>query len=148
MSTIRTEMPVLVRHEGTWVGAYTVIDNDGNMIDTHKSQVTCEFPDDAAAPYFQTNRYEWSKDKIQEYQFPGTYRDKQLWFDTERIEGHAWEADNSIIILYFSYKDMPDAYVYEMIHISPCNNHRARTWHWFKNGEIYQRTLIKEARVR
>ena len=148
MSAIRAEMPVLVRHEGTWVGSYTVIDNDGKIIDKHKSQVTCEFPDDGPAPYFQTNRYEWSAEKIQEYQFPGAYRDKQLWFDTERIEGHAWEADDSIIILYFSYKEIPDAYVYEMIHISPCNTHRARTWHWFKNNEIYQRTLIKEDRIR
>ncbi|MGK7908975.1 MAG: DUF3598 family protein [Synechococcus sp.] len=148
MSTIRDEMPVLVRHEGTWEGSYTVIDNDCKIIDQHKSRVTCEFPKDAASPYFQTNRYEWPDGQVQEYQFPGDYCDKKLWFDTERIEGKAWEADDSIIILWFSYKDIPDAYVYEMIHISPCNNHRARTWHWFKNGEIYQRTLIKEERIR
>ena len=148
MSTIRDEMPVLVRHEGVWAGTYTVIDNDGKIIDKHKCQITCEFPENGPAPYFQTNRYEWSEDKIEEYQFPGIYRDKKLWFDTERIEGHAWEADDSIIILYFSYKGIPNAFIYEMIHLSSCNNHRARTWHWFKDGEIYQRTLIKEARVR
>ena len=148
MSAIRDGMPVLVRHEGIWEGTYTVIDNDGNIVDKHKSRITCEFPDDAPAPYFQTNRYEWSDGKVEEYQFPGTYRDSALWFDTERIDGKAWEADDSIIILWFSYKEIPDAYVYEMIHISKCSNHRARTWHWFKNGEIYQRTLIKEDRVR
>ena len=148
MSAIRDGMPVLVRHEGIWEGTYTVIDNDGNIVDKHKSRITCEFPDDAPAPYLQTNRYEWSDGKVEEYQFPGSYCDSALWFDTERIDGKAWEADDSIIILWFSYKDIPDAYVYEMIHISKCSNHRARTWHWFKNGEIYQRTLIKEDRVR
>ena len=148
MSEIRKEMPVLVRHEGIWEGTYTVIDNDGKIIDKHKSRVTCDFPEGAASPYFQTNRYEWPEGKVEEYQFPGEYCDKKLWFDTERIDGKAWEADDSIIILWFSYKDIPDAFVYEMIHISDCKNHRARTWHWFKNGEIYQRTLIKEDRVR
>ena len=148
MSNIRDEMPVLVRHEGDWAGTYTVIDNDGNIIDKHESHITCQFPEDAPYPYFQTNRYKWSEEKVQEYQFPGAYRNKKLWFDTERINGYAWEADDSIVILYFSYKDIPDAYIYEMIHISPCNNHRARTWHWFKNHEIYRRTLIKEDRVR
>ncbi|WP_017325160.1 DUF3598 family protein [Synechococcus sp. PCC 7336] len=149
MSAIRAEMPVLVRHEGTWAGTYTIIDNDGNIIDKHKSQITCKFPEeDASSPYFQTNRYEWPDGKVQEYQFPGTYRDKSLWFDTERIHGRAWEADDSIVILWFSYKDIADVYVYEMIHINSGNARRARTWHWFRDGEIYQRTLIEEERIR
>ncbi len=147
MSTIREEMPVLTRHEGKWAGAYTTVDNDGNILDKHESYLVCEFPDDKPYPYFQTNRYTWSDGKVEEYQFPGMYRDKKLWFDTERIEGNAWEADDSIVILWFAYKGIPDAFVYEMIHLSKNNNHRARTWHWFKNGEIYQRTLIKEERV-
>jgi hypothetical protein len=35
-----------------------------------------------------------------------------------------------------------------MINISPDNNHRARTWHWFQNDQIVKRTIIKEERVR
>ena len=148
MSKIKDEMPVLFRHEGDWVGIYTTVDNDGNVLDKNESHLTCEFPEDGEYPYFQTNRYTWADGKYQEYKFPGMYRDKKLWFNTERIDGHAWEADDSIIILYFSYKDIANAYIYEMIHISPDNNHRARTWHWFKDNEIYQRTLIKEERKR
>ncbi|NET09344.1 MAG: DUF3598 domain-containing protein [Symploca sp. SIO2B6] len=147
MSTIRTAMPVLVRHEGQWAGRYITTNNDGQIIDQHDSLITCEFPEGKDYPYFQTNRYQWSDEKVEEYQFPGLYRDNALWFDTERIEGKAWEADQSLIILWFSYKGVPNAYIYEMIHISECNHHRARTWHWFKDGEIYQRTLIKEERV-
>ncbi|MGC1218203.1 MAG: DUF3598 family protein [Phormidesmis sp.] len=161
MSDIRAEMPVLVRHEGQWAGTYTTVDNEGKVLDRHQSLITCRFPAGADYPYYQTNRYTWpgadgakdgAKDvtekKVEEYQFPGLYRDKSLWFDTERIEGRAWEADSCIVILKFAYKDIPDAYVYEMIHISDCNNHRGRTWHWFKQGEIYQRTLIKEERTK
>ena len=147
MSLIRDEMPVLVRHEGDWVRTYTIIDNEGKIIDKYKSHITCQFPEDAPYPYLQTNRYEWSNDKRQEYQFPGIYKDKKLIFDTERILGEAWEADNSTIVLRFSYKGKPDSYVYELIVLSPCNNHRARTWHWFKDNQIYQRTLIKEERM-
>ena len=146
MSNIRAAMPVLARHEGDWIGTYTTIDNEGNVIETYQSHLTCEFPEAAQYPYLQTNRYTWPDGKVQKYQFPGSYRNKKLWFDTERITGHAWEADNSIVILYFSYKDIPDAYVYEMIHLSDCNNYRSRTWHWFKEQKIYQRTLIQEER--
>ena len=147
MSEIREAMPVLCRHEGQWAGTYTTVDNEGKILDHHQSYITCQFPEGEAHPYYQTNRYTWPEGKVEEYQFPGAYRDNSLWFDTERIEGRAWEADHRIVILQFSYKGIPDAYVYEMIHISDCNNHRGRTWHWFKQGELYQRTLIKEKRV-
>lgn len=145
--SIRDEMPVLVRHEGDWVGTYTQIDNDGNIIDKHNSHLTCQFPEDSPYPYFQTNRYEWADGKREEYQFPGTYRDKKLYFDTERIYGYSWEVDDSTIILFITYKSIPDVYIYEIINISPCNNYRARTWHWFKNNQIFRRTLIKEERM-
>ncbi len=146
MSNIKDEMPVLVRHEGDWIGTYTTVDNNGKILDQNESHITCEFPEGKEYPYFQTNRYKWADGKQEEYRFPGIYRDQALWFDTERIEGKEWEADDSLVILYFSYKGIANAYIYEMIHLSPCNNHRARTWHWFKDNQIYQRTLIKEER--
>ena len=148
MSIIKTEMPVLVRHEGDWVGTYTVVDNEGNILDKHNSHLTCQFPESGSPPYFQTNRYQWPDGKRQEYDFPGIYKDKKLVFDTERIFGEAWETDDSTIILKFNYKDKPAIYVYELIVLSPCNNYRARTWHWFNNHQIYQRTLVKEERVK
>jgi hypothetical protein len=148
MSLIREEMPVLVRHEGDWVGTYTVVDVEGKIIDKHESHLTCQFPEDDAYSYYQINRYKWSNGKQEEHQFPGTYRDKVLWFNTERIDGKAWEVDNATIILWFSYKTAPDMYLYEMINLSPCNNYRFRTWHWFKNHQLFQRTLIQEERLR
>lgn len=148
MSIIQEAMPVLARHEGEWQGTYTVIDAAGKIIDRHESRLTCQFPQDGSHDYYQINRYTWADGKHEEYEFPGAYRDKKLWFDTERIQGNAWEADDSIVILWFSYKTMPDYYVYEMIHISPCSNYRARTWHWFKDHQLFQRTLIQEERQR
>lgn len=147
MSDIRAGMPVLARHEGDWIGTYTLVDIEGNILDKHKSHLTCQFPADGDYSYYQTNRYEWADGKKEEHQFPGNYRDKKLWFDTERIEGKAWEVDDSTIILWFSYKTIPNAYLYEMIQISACNNYRSRTWHWFKDDRLFQRTLIQEERM-
>ena len=42
---------------------------------------------------------------------------------------------------------MPGSYLYEMIQISAGNDQRARTWHWFMNDELVNRTCIKEARI-
>lgn len=148
MSNIREGMPVLTRHEGDWVGTYTLVDLEGNILDKHESHLTCQFPTDADYSYYQTNRYTWSNGKQEEYQFPGIYQDKKLLFDTERLLGHAWEVDDSTVILYFSYKGVPDMYLYEMIQISACSNYRARTWQWFKNNKIFQRTLVTEERVK
>jgi hypothetical protein len=147
MSLIREEMPVLARHEGDWVGVYTVVDVEGKILDKHESHLTCQFPEDGAFPYYQINRYKWADGKQEEHQFPGIYRDKKLWFDTERIEGKAWEVDDATMILFFSYKTMPGMYLYEMINLSPCNNYRSRVWHWFNNHQLFKRTLIREERV-
>jgi hypothetical protein len=148
MSNIREEMPGLVRHEGDWVGTYTLVDLEGNILDKHESHLSCQFPEDGSYPYYQINRYKWADGKHEEYQFPGTYHDNSLWFDTERMEGKAWEASDSIIILTFSYKNAPEMSLSEIIQISPCNNYRARTWHWYRNNQIYRRTLIQEERLR
>ena len=40
-----------------------------------------------------------------------------------------------------------DLYLYEMIQIADNAKTRARTWQWFKNHILFQRTLIDENRV-
>ncbi|MDD1427719.1 DUF3598 family protein [Dolichospermum sp. ST_sed9] len=148
MSNIRLEMPVLARHEGEWTGTYTVVDNTGKILDQHDSYLSCQFPENSQFSYYQINRYIWSNGKQEEHHFPAIYKDQKIWFDTERIVGKAWEVDDSTVMLYFSYKSFPAMYLYEMINISADNNYRARTWHWFKDHQIYQRTLVQEERVK
>jgi len=146
MSIIRDAMPVLTRHEGDWLGIYRVLDLEGSVKDSHSSHLTCQFPTDGSCDYYQINRYEWVDGKREEHHFPGVYRDQKLWFDTDRIQGVAWEVDDATLILKFVYKTVADFYLYEMIQISPCNNYRARTWHWFRANQLFQRTLIQEQR--
>jgi len=144
---IRDEMPLLARHAGDWQGEYIYLDNTGNILDRHASHLTSTFPVDGSSDYYQINRYTWADGRAEEHRFPGTYRDGKLYLESERISGYSWEVDEKTILLTWVYKTNPSNYLYEMIQLSPCGNHRARTWHWFRDGEIYQRTIIKEQRV-
>lgn len=145
---IRDEMPLLARHAGEWQGEYIYIDNDGNVLDRHASYLTCTFPENDPFGYYQINRYTWADGRVEEHHFPGHFRDGRVYLDSERIHGYTWEVDDKTIVLTWSYKTDPENYLYEMIQLSPDGNHRARTWHWFRNSEIYQRTIIKEMRVK
>jgi hypothetical protein len=145
--SIRTDMPVLARHEGEWEGEYIYVDMDGKELDRHKAQLSCAYPADGPYAYHQINRYTWADGRHQEIHFPATYRDKRIWWDTDRITGSAWEIDGRTVMLTWTRKDMPGEYLYEMIQISEDGQNRGRTWHWFKDDVMYQRTIIKERRI-
>jgi hypothetical protein len=145
---IRQDMKLLVRHEGEWKGTYTHVDLDGTVVDRHESHLTCRFPNsDDGIAYHQTNTYMWPDGRTEVHEFPATYANGNIWFDTARIRGHAWEIDDNTIVLTWVYKERPEMYLYEMIQLSRDGNHRARTWHWFQDDRLYRRTLIDEQRV-
>jgi hypothetical protein len=152
MSDIRTGMPVLLRHIGEWEGVYIYTDVDGRELDRHNSHLSCQLPESGPFDYYQINRYLWADGRTEEHHFPASYRDGRIWWDTDRIKG--WASDVALdtegrtTMLYWVRKDLPDHYLYEMIQISPCGSKRARTWHWFRHDELYQRTIIKEHRVK
>ncbi len=145
--SMKTEMPVLARHEGKWQGEYIHIDANANIVDRHASLLTCRFPDNEEHPYYQTNEYTWADGRKEVIQFPATYEDGKIYFNTERIDGYAWEVDELTVLLKWTYRHDPANYLYEMIQISPDGNHRARTWRWYESGELIKRTVIKEKRV-
>ena len=147
MSDIKKEMPLLARHEGVWEGTYTFIDPNAKVIDKHRSRVTCSFPDDGEVPYFQLNEYTWDDGKTERIEFPATYKDGKIWFDTERINGFCWEVDDHCIVLHWVYVQDPSITLYELIHLDDSGTKRTRTWHWLKDGACFQRTLIDERRV-
>lgn len=145
--SIKDEMPLLARHEGEWHGTYTFVDDAGKILDKHSSIVVCSFPEEGEWPYFQTNRYRWSDGRDQLIEFPASYKDGKIYFDTERINGYAWEVDERTIVLTWRYVANPQEYLYEMIQLDDSGTHRTRTWHWFRDGICYQRTLIDEKKV-
>lgn len=147
MPNIREEMPLLARHEGEWHGTYIYLDTKGAIIDQHASVLRCSFPEDGEFPYFQTNDYTWPDGKTEHHEFPASYKDKQIWFLTERIDGHCWEVDNHTMVLTWNYVAMPDVQLYELIYLDTTGTKRTRTWHWLKAGECFQRTIIDERKV-
>jgi hypothetical protein len=58
-----------------------------------------------------------------------------------------WEIDENTLYLTFGFPDQPGVTVCEMIQLAENNTDRARTWHWFKDGKLYQLTLVDECRV-
>ena len=144
---IREDMPLLARHEGDWAGTYTWVDQDGNIIDKHASLLNCTFPTEGEFEYHQTNTYTWPDGRTEQSIFPGKYRDKRIYFDTERIDGHVWEVDENTICLTWVRKDDPSGFFYEMIQLDKEGKNRSRVWQWFENGVCTKRTLINEVKV-
>lgn len=144
---IREDMPLLARHEGDWAGTYTWVDQDGNITDQHTSLLHCTFPADGEYPYFQVNNYTWPDGRSERHEFPATYKDKQIWWDTDRIHGRAWEVDENTVCLTWTRKDDPNGFFYEMIQLDKSGTNRSRVWQWFENGICTKRTLINEVKV-
>ncbi|NBW82517.1 DUF3598 family protein [bacterium] len=147
MMSIQKEMPLLARHAGQWTGVYTTVDAEGKIIDRHASYLTCEFSDDPKFPYKQTNRYMWDDGKTEEHFFPASYANKKIWFESERISGAAWEADEDTVMLTWKRKDIANSKLVEMIQLSSDGLRRSRTWHWFVDDKLVKRTLIEENKV-
>ena len=70
----------------------------------------------------------------------------RLFWDTPAFRGYGWTTLDDVRLLTLDRKDVPDASFTEIIVLGDANN-RARTWHWFRDGRLYQRTLCDEWRV-
>ena len=151
MSDIRERMPLLARHEGVWDGWYRYYDAEGNKTDEHRSRLVCRFPDTGAVDYDQTNHYSWADGRTDVRPFPALLAGDRIAFQSDLIDG--WAADVALdnhhrtTMLNWVRKNEPGVYLYEMIQISDCGNFRSRVWHWFRDGRLFQRTLIDEQRV-
>ena len=142
-------MPSMWDHEGIWEGNYQHLDLDGNIIDQHKSRVQCIFPDDGFPDnpnvvYRQHNHFEWANGQTYDMQFDGILIDEKIYWDTATFQGYGWSVANNMVVLDLQRKDEPGASFQEIIVIGNDKNQRARTWHWFKQGKCFKRTLCNE----
>jgi len=140
-------MPNVVKHEGLWRGVYTHVDETGTLIDRHQSQVECIFPVSGDIVYIQKNHFTWDDGREYRAELPGTLKDAKIWWDTDTFSGYAWETSCGLTLLNINRKDIPGAYFYEMIAMGDTGEFRSRTWHWFKGGKLFKRTLCEERRV-
>jgi hypothetical protein len=140
-------MHAMLKHEGVWEGRYTHIDTDAKILDQHDVHVKCEFPKTGPYAYIQYNHFIWNYGREFKMELPGVYREGRLWWDTETFHGSAWETHDGMILLNLERKDDPGARFFEIIVMGETGKHRARTWHWFKDGKLFKRTLCDEWRV-
>lgn len=140
-------MPALLAHEGAWGGTYRVVDLQGATIDQHESRVECVFPDDGPFHYVQRNRFTWADGRTRNVEFGGVLRDKRIFWDTDTFSGYGWTTRDNVVLLTLDRKDVKNASFTEIIVLGNNHEHRARTWHWFRHGVLYQRTLCDEQRA-
>ena len=139
--------PSILRHEGRWTGTYTHLDENAAVLDRHATDVTCEFPDTGPHAYLQHNRFHWPDGRESSTTLEVELRGDRLWWDAATFCGWAWETREGLILLDLERKDDPGARFYEIIVTAPDGQTRARTWHWFREGRLFKRTLCDEARA-
>ncbi|MEM7504032.1 MAG: hypothetical protein AAF417_18460 [Pseudomonadota bacterium] len=143
---VSASMPALLRHEGVWRGRYRTVNLDGAVVDEHDSEVECIFPTDGPYHYVQRNRFEWSDGRVHKVEFGGVLRGARVYWDTEAFRGYGWATVDDVVLLTLERKDVANASFTEIIVLGADGANRARTWHWFKDGRLYQRTLCDEYR--
>ena len=148
MSIIKQEMPLLARHEGIWIGTYRFVTPQLALLDEYNFRIHVSFPDDGKGgiTYRQESYYTWPDGREQELMFEAEYDGNGQVTFAGQISGRMWELDERTIYLNFWFEDQPEIDVCEMIQLAENNNDRARTWHWFKGGKLFQLTLVDERR--
>lgn len=146
-SELAERMPAMLLHEGTWEGTVRFVDVNGDEIDRYASRVDCEFPDDGAYAYVQRNHNVWEDGRTVDFEFGGVLDGNRMVWDTERFKGYGWQTEGDVLMLTLERLDVPDTSFTEIILIGADRDRRARTWHWFRDGRLYQRTLCDERRV-
>ncbi len=73
--------------------------------------------------------------------------DDRLAFDNGRILGECCAIAPDTLSLWFGFAAIRDSSVTEMMQLSADGGHRARTWHWLRDGVLEKVTLVREQRV-
>lgn len=141
------EFPAHRAHEGIWEGTYRHLGADGALEEMVRSRVVCEFPTQGEVFYRQSIELTNAAGEVHMAQFDGVARGDHVWFDTPTFRGRSWESEDGVILLNLARKDEPGAHFVEVIILAEGGKTRARTWHWFKAGALYRRTLCDEVRV-
>lgn len=153
MQIIAERQPIVADQAGVWEGEYVHFDADHRLIDRHKSRLICRLQDgaDGVAKLSQTNIYTWPDDTQEIRFFDGTFEGDRVWIKNDLIDGWtgAVEMDPTgrTILVGWVRAHEPDFRYYEMITVAEDGNAKNRTWHWYRHGRLFQRTLINENRV-
>lgn len=141
-------LALMSRSAGIWEGHYTHISPvDRSVQEEFDFRLRVECPAADGTPYRQTSRYSWADGRVQELQYTGEPAGERVVFDNGRILGECWKIDADALYLTFRYTADPRGRIAEMIQVSADGRHRARTWHWFRDEELWRITLVRETRT-
>ena len=104
------------------------------------------FPESGDYHYVQRNRFESADGETREVEFGGVLDGNLIRWDTETFSGYGWTTLDDVILLTLDRKDLPDTKFTEIIVLGDDSITRARTWHWFREGMLFRRTLCDERR--
>lgn len=153
MHIISKQQPIVAEQAGVWDGEYVHLDASHNIIDRHNSRLICRLQDgpDGEAKLSQTNIYDWSDGTREIRYFDGVFKSDRVWISNELIEGWtgavALDPTNRTIMVGWTRPQEPDFRYYEMITVAQDGNAKNRTWHWYRKGRLFQRTVINEVRI-
>jgi hypothetical protein len=151
VSPIATHMPVLYLVKGRWGGTYTETAPDGTPVDRYRFALDISFPEDGDAAYRQVTRYDWDDGRHVELVFDAAFAvidgQPSIWWDHEVMHGRLYEVDDRTLHLRFAYKDGEGIEVQESMFVAPDGSSRMRTWHWFRHGVPYRKTIVDEWRT-
>ena len=153
MGIIADSMPLLAAQAGVWDGEYVHLDADHREIDRHRSRLVCRLfdGDDGTARLAQTNIYDWADGTREIRYFDGVFSGDRVWIDNVNING--WSAEVALdgtrrtIMVGWVRAGEPDYRFYELITVAEGGDAKNRTWHWYRKGRLFQRTLINELRT-
>jgi hypothetical protein len=111
----------------------------------YEVRITVEFPDAGSCDFRLLTHNVWPDGRDSRGVYEAIFRDGRLWFDGELV-GSLWEVDEFTAYLRFRFRDDPGVEVCEMLQLTPDGQHRARTWHWFRDKKLFQITLTDERR--
>ncbi|MEO9467413.1 DUF3598 domain-containing protein [Parasphingorhabdus sp.] len=146
---IEEAMPQLLHHVGVWKGEYVHFDGDNREIDRHASMLICKLLNEPGKQRLeQSNIYDWPDNSRETRHFVGILNNDKLVIQNENIDG--WvaplvldETERTLMVLWTKTDDASFRY-YEMITLSEDGQTKNRSWHWYRDGRLFQRTLINE----
>jgi hypothetical protein len=147
---ITATMPIIAAQVGVWQGEYVHLDADHKEIDRHSSKLICRLFDgpDGEARLAQTNVYDWADGTREIRYFDGVLQGDRINISNVNIDG--WvapltmdETGRTIMVLWTRAHE-PDFRYYEMITVAEDGKAKNRTWHWYRKGRLFQRTIINE----
>lgn len=153
MNVIAERHPIIADQGGVWDGEYLHLDANHAVVDRHRSRLVCRLHDgdDGVAGLSQTNIYTWPNDEQEIRYFEGVYSGDRIWIKNELIDGWtgavSLDSTNRTIMVGWTRRNEPGFRFYEMITVADDGNAKNRTWHWYRDGRLFQRTLINEVRV-